>query len=76
MPRPVTTLAADPEREAKALADALNQVEATYLISLPNTDPGHESVRPVMMEAGTDTSAANAIIDQPSAQSTMRNVTR
>jgi UDP-hydrolysing UDP-N-acetyl-D-glucosamine 2-epimerase len=45
------TLAGDPEEEARALAEALDAVAATYVITLPNTDPGHQAVRAVLASA-------------------------
>ncbi|MGE0456261.1 MAG: UDP-N-acetylglucosamine 2-epimerase [Vicinamibacteria bacterium] len=39
------TLGGDPESEAQAVCAAMDAVEARYVITLPNTDPGHEGVR-------------------------------
>jgi len=39
------TLGGDPGREARAVAAAMDAVEATYVITMPNTDPGHEAIR-------------------------------
>lgn len=46
------TLGGDPGREARAVAAALDAVEATYVITMPNTDPGHEAIREVLTSAG------------------------
>jgi UDP-hydrolysing UDP-N-acetyl-D-glucosamine 2-epimerase len=47
-----STLAASPE--AAAVSEAMNRVDATYVISLPNSDPGSGVVRAVLEEAATD----------------------
>jgi UDP-hydrolysing UDP-N-acetyl-D-glucosamine 2-epimerase len=39
------------EREASAVARAMNAVEATYVITLPNNDPGHATPRAALIEA-------------------------
>ena len=39
------TLGGDPAREALAVVEAMDAVEATYVITMPNTDPGHEAIR-------------------------------
>jgi UDP-hydrolysing UDP-N-acetyl-D-glucosamine 2-epimerase len=39
------TLGGDPAREARAISEAMDAVEATYVITMPNTDPGHEAIR-------------------------------
>ena len=39
------TLGGDPGREARAVSAAMDAVEATYVITMPNTDPGHEAIR-------------------------------
>ena len=45
------TVGGDPAREADALAAALDAVPATYVITLPNTDPGHAAVRDRLLAA-------------------------
>ena len=47
------TLAADPAADARAVAAAMDAWPATYVVTLPNADPGHASVRQVMQAAGT-----------------------
>jgi UDP-hydrolysing UDP-N-acetyl-D-glucosamine 2-epimerase len=47
-----TTLGGDPAEEASAIAAAIERVEATYVITLPNADPGSEPVRAAMIKAG------------------------
>jgi len=42
------TLGADPRVEAEAVTLAMNAVEATYVITLPNNDPGAEVTRAVL----------------------------
>jgi UDP-hydrolysing UDP-N-acetyl-D-glucosamine 2-epimerase len=37
--------------EAQAVADALDHVPATYVVTLPNTDPGHARVREALVRA-------------------------
>jgi UDP-hydrolysing UDP-N-acetyl-D-glucosamine 2-epimerase len=39
------TLDADPEAEVSAVVEAMSRVEATYIITLPNVDPGNEIIR-------------------------------
>jgi UDP-N-acetylglucosamine 2-epimerase (non-hydrolysing) len=39
------TLGGDPASEARAAVAAMDAVEATYVITMPNTDPGHEEIR-------------------------------
>jgi UDP-hydrolysing UDP-N-acetyl-D-glucosamine 2-epimerase len=46
-----TTLAADPAAAARAVASALDEVPATYVVTLPNVDPGHEAVRDALERA-------------------------
>lgn len=48
-----TTLGEDPQREAAAVLTALDVVEATYIITLPNVDPGSEPVREILQMAAT-----------------------
>jgi UDP-N-acetylglucosamine 2-epimerase (non-hydrolysing)/GDP/UDP-N,N'-diacetylbacillosamine 2-epimerase (hydrolysing) len=45
------TLGGDPAVEAAAVAAAMDRVPATYVITLPNTDPGHEVVRTTLLAA-------------------------
>jgi UDP-hydrolysing UDP-N-acetyl-D-glucosamine 2-epimerase len=46
-----TTLAADPVAESVAMCEAMDAVPATYVITLPNTDPGNEQVRAALETA-------------------------
>ena len=46
-----TTLASDPIADARAVAAALDDVEATYVITLPNADPGGQVVRQILIAA-------------------------
>lgn len=46
------TLGGDPGAEARAVADAMDAVAATYVITLPNSDPGAERTRATLSEAG------------------------
>jgi len=45
------TLGADPAEEAAAIRSAMDAVDASYVVTMPNTDPGHEQVRRVLAEA-------------------------
>lgn len=45
------TLGADPRTEAEAVVAAMNEVDATYVITLPNNDPGAEVTREILREA-------------------------
>lgn len=45
------TLGGDPAVEGRAVADAMDTVDATYVITLPNVDPGSEPLRQVMLAA-------------------------
>jgi UDP-hydrolysing UDP-N-acetyl-D-glucosamine 2-epimerase len=45
------TLGGDPRREAEAVRDAMDAVEATYIITLPNSDPGWEPIRAILTAA-------------------------
>jgi UDP-hydrolysing UDP-N-acetyl-D-glucosamine 2-epimerase len=45
------TLAADPLADATAVARAMDAVDATYVITMPNTDPGSAAVREVLLAA-------------------------
>jgi UDP-hydrolysing UDP-N-acetyl-D-glucosamine 2-epimerase len=47
-----TTLALDPAEDAKAVCAAMDMVDATYVITLPNTDAGAAAVRALMERAG------------------------
>ena len=40
-----TTLARDPAADAAAVCAAMDLVPATYVVTWPNSDPGHEAVR-------------------------------
>jgi len=43
------TLGGDPAREAAAVLGAMDSVTATYVITLPNADPGNEPIRAAML---------------------------
>lgn len=45
------TLAADPIHECRELIAAMNDVPATYIITLPNADPGSATIRALLKEA-------------------------
>ena len=45
------TLDPDPAAAAIAVAGAMDQVPATYVVTLPNTDPGAADVRRIVLEA-------------------------
>ncbi|MEP6651744.1 MAG: UDP-N-acetylglucosamine 2-epimerase [Myxococcales bacterium] len=45
------TLGDDPALEATAVAAAMDEVPATYVITLPNSDPGNEITRAILMSA-------------------------
>jgi UDP-hydrolysing UDP-N-acetyl-D-glucosamine 2-epimerase len=47
------TLDADPAAVAAPVASAMDLVPATYVVTLPNTDPGSATVRAVMTEAAS-----------------------
>lgn len=49
------TLGGDPAAEAEAVAAAMDAVAATYVITMPNTDPGHEAVRARLARAARAT---------------------
>jgi len=46
-----TTLGAEPALELAALTEAMDSVDATYVITLPNADPGNELLRKGLVEA-------------------------
>jgi UDP-hydrolysing UDP-N-acetyl-D-glucosamine 2-epimerase len=46
-----TTLDPDPSAAAKAVVAAMDAVEATYVITLPNADPGGDAVRDLLAAA-------------------------
>jgi UDP-hydrolysing UDP-N-acetyl-D-glucosamine 2-epimerase len=46
------TLGGAPEQEVAALVDAMDQVPATYVITLPNVDPGANAIRTRLRDAG------------------------
>lgn len=48
-----TTLGEDPAREVAAVTAAMNAVAATYLITLPNSDPGNEVTRAALQAAAS-----------------------
>jgi UDP-hydrolysing UDP-N-acetyl-D-glucosamine 2-epimerase len=45
------TLSADADAEAAAMIAAMDRVTATYVITLPNTDPGAASIRARLVDA-------------------------
>jgi UDP-N-acetylglucosamine 2-epimerase (non-hydrolysing) len=45
-----TTLGATPEREIAALIGAMRTVPASYVITLPNNDPGSQPIRDALLE--------------------------
>ena len=47
------TLDVDPASAARAVASAMDLVDATYVVTLPNTDPGAATVRELMLAAST-----------------------
>ena len=48
-----TTLGAEPAQELAAVIEAMDAVDATYVISLPNADPGNEVIRSGLRAAAT-----------------------
>jgi UDP-N-acetylglucosamine 2-epimerase (non-hydrolysing) len=46
-----TTLGDDPAREAAAVTAAMDRVDATYVITLPNSDPGNAITRAALASA-------------------------
>ncbi len=48
---PATASSTPQSVEAAALCEAMDAVEATYVITLPNTDPGHALLRAVLVRA-------------------------
>lgn len=47
------TLGCDPGDEAEALAAAMDVVDATYVITLPNSDPGNDAIRDRFAQAAS-----------------------
>jgi UDP-hydrolysing UDP-N-acetyl-D-glucosamine 2-epimerase len=45
------TLGGDPAHEAAAMIEAMDEVQATYIITLPNTDPGAAAIRERLVAA-------------------------
>jgi UDP-hydrolysing UDP-N-acetyl-D-glucosamine 2-epimerase len=45
------TLGDSAESECRALIDAIDRVEGTYVITQPNSDPGHEIIRALLLNA-------------------------
>jgi UDP-hydrolysing UDP-N-acetyl-D-glucosamine 2-epimerase len=45
------TLGVCPEVECSALIQAMDEVDATYIITQPNSDPGHETIRTMFTAA-------------------------
>lgn len=65
LPRPVvivtvhpTTLAQDPLAEIKAVENAISKIPASYVITLPNSDPGNELIRERLGKIATRQSGA------------------
>lgn len=46
-----TTLAADPKADLRALLGAMDAVDATYIVTLPNSDPGGDVLREALERA-------------------------
>lgn len=51
------TAGGSPSREAAAVRGAMERVRATYVITLPNSDPGNEPIRAAMAAAASATPA-------------------
>ncbi len=49
---PATLSSDEPSCEAKAVCAAMDAIEATYVITLPNSDPGNEPIRAALLSAG------------------------
>lgn len=47
-----STLGGDPAEEARAVVSAMDAVPATYIITMPNADPGATAIRDILREAG------------------------
>jgi UDP-hydrolysing UDP-N-acetyl-D-glucosamine 2-epimerase len=47
------TLGADPALEADAVCEAMDRVPATYVVTLPNSDPGSAVIRERLLRAGS-----------------------
>jgi UDP-hydrolysing UDP-N-acetyl-D-glucosamine 2-epimerase len=45
------TLATDPTADVDAVIAAMNAVDATYVVTLPNADPGNEDIRARLVDA-------------------------
>lgn len=41
----------EPERDAHVVVETMNQVSATYVITLPNSDPGNQGIRTLLRQA-------------------------
>jgi UDP-hydrolysing UDP-N-acetyl-D-glucosamine 2-epimerase len=48
-----TTIGGDAAAEVASLTAAMGQVDATYVVTLPNSDPGHEAIAAGLRRAGT-----------------------
>jgi UDP-hydrolysing UDP-N-acetyl-D-glucosamine 2-epimerase len=48
---PTTASSIPRSAEVSALCEAMDSVDATYVITLPNTDPGHEVIRETLLRA-------------------------
>ena len=49
-----STLATDPTSEVEAVIGTMRRVPATYVITLPNSDPGNQAIRKLLLAARTD----------------------
>lgn len=56
-----TTLGADPTAEVRAVVAAMQTVPATYIVTMPNVDPGAEAIRNELVAAVAAASAGTAI---------------
>ncbi len=57
------TLGGDPAREAAAVASAMDSVDATYVVTLPNSDPGNAAVRTALVAATQKNSARRVAVE-------------
>jgi UDP-N-acetylglucosamine 2-epimerase (non-hydrolysing) len=56
-----TTLDSDPSAVAEPLVAALDRVRATYVITLPNADPGNQRIRTALIRAASESSSRVAV---------------
>ena len=54
---PATLSGGDADAEARVVAETMRRVRATYIVTLPNADPGNEAVRAELLSAARDVSA-------------------